>query len=195
MPRPKPPSRPVKIPDLYGHFHEFSPQNIRFRPAAYGVLVHDQQILLSLSRFSGKWDLPGGGIEPWESLETGLTREFFEETGLMVHVQQFLGLRESFIAFFHYPFHSLRFYYQVEKNAASPSQELKPEPHELLDLKWWPLDQIPLSQMNTDDISIIQHYLQGQNPGGLGKNGIAEHGEIVPRCQNGNGDPETNEQN
>ncbi|WP_051351022.1 NUDIX hydrolase [Sulfobacillus thermosulfidooxidans] len=164
MPRPKPPSRPVKISDLHGHFHEFSPQEIHFRPAAYGLLVQNQQILLSLSRFSGKWDLPGGGIEPWETLEAGLTREFFEETGLVVNVQQFLGLRESFIAFFRYPFHSLRFYYQVE-NTSSSSQELKPENHELLDLKWWPFNQIPLGQMNADDISIIQHYLQRQDPG------------------------------
>lgn len=154
MPKPNPPQEPLRIPDLSGSIHEFSPQDVRFRPGAYGLLVRDGNILLSLSKFSQKWDLPGGGIEPWESLEDGLIREFFEETGLGIQVRTMIGVRESFITFFRHPFHSLRFYYQVELRMHL-SASLSLEPQELLDLKWWNLHDIPVSRMNQDDLAMI----------------------------------------
>lgn len=39
--------------------------------------VHDDTL-------SGAWELPGGGIDPDETIEQGATRELFEETGLEV---------------------------------------------------------------------------------------------------------------
>ncbi|PSR31422.1 MAG: NUDIX hydrolase [Sulfobacillus benefaciens] len=159
MPRPHPPKQPIKIPDLSGRIHEFPPQEVRFRPGAYGLLIQDDKILLSLSKFTEKWDLPGGGTEPWESLESGLVREFFEETGLTVQIKTMIGMRESFITFFRYPFHSLRFYYQVQTGSELP-ESLVPESQELLDLKWWDLHAIPVSRMNEDDLDIIRQALK-----------------------------------
>ncbi len=154
MPKPNPPNEPLRISDLSGRIHEFEPTEVRFRPGAYGLLIHDGTILLSLSKFSEKWDLPGGGIEPWESLEGGLVREFFEETGLRIQVKTMIGMRESFITFFRHPFHSLRFYYQV--TWSDQRDALVPEPQELLDLKWWDLTDIPVARMNQDDLTIIR---------------------------------------
>lgn len=58
------------------------------RLAAYAVIVRDEQILLTW--FNGKgngkagWTLPGGGVEYGESVENGVVREVFEETGYHV---------------------------------------------------------------------------------------------------------------
>ena len=48
-----------------------------------GVIVRRGQILL-LRKHSGRWDLPGGRLDPDESPKQCLLREIAEETGLAV---------------------------------------------------------------------------------------------------------------
>lgn len=56
---------------------------------AYGVLIHDSQVLLVQSsnpRYNPPmWWLPGGGIDFGERPTEALIREFDEETGIAVH--------------------------------------------------------------------------------------------------------------
>ena len=58
------------------------------RLAAYAVIVRDEQILLTWYNGKGHgkagWTLPGGGVEYDESVENGVVREVFEETGYHV---------------------------------------------------------------------------------------------------------------
>lgn len=52
----------------------------------YGILTKTSQILLVLKTrgpYQGKLDLPGGGIQHGEELETALRRELNEEIGLV----------------------------------------------------------------------------------------------------------------
>lgn len=62
----------------------------RQRIAAYGVAVSDDCILLTRasqsSDFPGAWSLPGGGVDHGEHPQQAVTREFLEETGLVVSV-------------------------------------------------------------------------------------------------------------
>lgn len=44
---------------------------------------------------AGKWDFPGGKLDPGESLDTALAREVEEETGLTVVVERVAGSAQS----------------------------------------------------------------------------------------------------
>lgn len=56
-----------------------------------GVLNGPQEKLLVLQRTSdGKWELPGGRLNPYESVPEGLQREVREETSLPLQVDDIL---------------------------------------------------------------------------------------------------------
>jgi len=66
------------------------------------VVVRDKSgrcLLLKRSLSSkgnpGKWDLPGGKVDPGESFEQGVLREVAEETGLTISIQRVVGVAES----------------------------------------------------------------------------------------------------
>jgi len=74
---------------------------IVWRPGAYGVLENDKgEWLMVEPTWSTRLDFPGGGVEKDESIHEGVTREFYEETGYRVDVDdQPLFVDESY--FYH----------------------------------------------------------------------------------------------
>jgi ADP-ribose pyrophosphatase YjhB (NUDIX family) len=70
-----------------------------------GVIVRDGKVLLvkrGKEPYKGCWSLPGGGVEPGESLRDAVKREVREETGLEVEVGRVAGYREGFVGDDHY---------------------------------------------------------------------------------------------
>lgn len=59
----------------------------------------------------GKWDVPGGRIEPEEPILHALRREVMEESGLEVEVVKVLGTGESFQTIKGDDAHVVRIYY------------------------------------------------------------------------------------
>ena len=51
-----------------------------------------ETVLLTLRSDNGQWCLPGGRIDPGESVTEGCEREIFEETGLQVRVIRLTGV-------------------------------------------------------------------------------------------------------
>jgi 8-oxo-dGTP diphosphatase len=70
----------VIAPDFDRNPIEVSIDKLKWRPAAYGIVVKDNQILL-LKQTNG-YDLPGGGLEYGETPEEAVIREIKEETGI-----------------------------------------------------------------------------------------------------------------
>ncbi len=71
--------------------------NNLFQIRVTGILVEDGKILLVNQRVNENrsWSLPGGRLEHGETLENGIIREFFEETGLKVKVIKLLYVCEK----------------------------------------------------------------------------------------------------
>jgi len=67
-----------------------------------GLIVRDGRVLLirrGKEPFKGYWSLPGGGVEPGETMREAVKREVREETGLEVEVGDEAGRAGPVVAF------------------------------------------------------------------------------------------------
>lgn len=87
----------------------------KVRTRVGGILIEDNKILLLKHEGVGKkeylWSPPGGGIEFGENAEENLKREFFEETGLNILVEELLFVNE----FMNEHIHAIELFFKVEK--------------------------------------------------------------------------------
>ena len=68
------------------------------RSAAKALVVHHGKLLLNQCKAKNGfryYDLPGGGLKPFEALEETVCREVREETGYVVRVRRFAALTEE----------------------------------------------------------------------------------------------------
>lgn len=68
-------------------------QRLRVVVGVNAVIVSGDRMLVlrrsvRAAQFGGRWDLPGGMVEPGETLETALKREIKEETGYVVRIRR-----------------------------------------------------------------------------------------------------------
>ncbi len=71
---------------------DLSTNSAQFRISVYALIFKEREILLALRRDIAWWNLPGGGLERGETVEEGVCREVLEETGLVVEVEQLVGV-------------------------------------------------------------------------------------------------------
>ena len=58
-----------------------------------GIVFNEQgHVLLQRRSDNSFWGLPGGGVDPGESVEQGAMREVLEETNLHVEIIRFVGV-------------------------------------------------------------------------------------------------------
>jgi ADP-ribose pyrophosphatase YjhB (NUDIX family) len=61
-----------------------------------GVVVRDDARVLAIQRAdNGTWEPPGGVLELSESIEDGVRREVYEETGVLVSVERLTGVYKN----------------------------------------------------------------------------------------------------
>ena len=61
-----------------------------------GVVVDDQgRALIIKRRDNGRWEPPGGILEHGETIDDGLRREVYEETGLKVEPERLTGVYQN----------------------------------------------------------------------------------------------------
>ena len=97
----------------------------------YGIALQDGQILMikkARGPYTGMFDLPGGGIEPDETTEEGLHREFMEEVECTLKDVLFLGEVEDRFDFVNIKnenidFHHIGKYYEVSLSDKSKNQQ------------------------------------------------------------------------
>ncbi|MFF4821411.1 NUDIX hydrolase [Kitasatospora sp. NPDC001309] len=71
---------------------ETTPARIR----SAGLWFHDHAVLMESLADIELWGVPGGGLEPGESLTTACEREFLEETGVAVRCGRLAVVADSF---------------------------------------------------------------------------------------------------
>lgn len=72
------------------------------------VAVHRNRLLMvrrGRGVAAGEWSIPGGRVEPGETLASAVVREVHEETGLEVVCERFLGWVERIGDDYHYVIH------------------------------------------------------------------------------------------
>jgi 8-oxo-dGTP diphosphatase len=70
------------------------------RPAAFAVVPRGPMIAvvrITRDNYAPFYDLPGGGVEPGETAEQAVVREFGEEAGLVIRPVRRLGLADQFL--------------------------------------------------------------------------------------------------
>jgi 8-oxo-dGTP diphosphatase len=74
--------------------YEVEVDDLVWRPSVYAIIIQDWKILL-VPQWDG-YDLPGGWIELWESIEEWLIREVKEETWIDVKIGDLIDCKTSF---------------------------------------------------------------------------------------------------
>lgn len=87
----------VHSTDQSGVIHKVNISELCWRPAAYGIVVDGENILLTCA--NDAFQLPGGGIELGESPEQAVLREIREETGLIVVNPRLVHSLSAFFSF------------------------------------------------------------------------------------------------
>lgn len=86
----------VECDTLLGGRKQIPREKFAFRPSVYAIVVHEGKVLLLTNRETGRYALPGGGIEIGERIEDALKREVQEEAGIKVEVERFAHFEEYF---------------------------------------------------------------------------------------------------
>ncbi|PIT93649.1 hypothetical protein COU00_03180 [Candidatus Falkowbacteria bacterium CG10_big_fil_rev_8_21_14_0_10_43_11] len=84
----------VVVRDRDNNKFKVSVDKLTFRPSVYGVIIKTGKILLA-RQWDG-YEFPGGGINLHETIEEGLKREVWEETGYKVRMGNILHSETSF---------------------------------------------------------------------------------------------------
>ncbi|MBI4097324.1 MAG: NUDIX hydrolase [Candidatus Levybacteria bacterium] len=104
---------------------------IYFRPAVYGVVVHNGKVLVIKMKSTGKYMFPGGGIEE-DDIEDALRREMREEAGIEIDILHIIHFHENY--FYYDPldeaFNSYLYFYLCLPKTLSLAK-----PHEVDDLE------------------------------------------------------------
>lgn len=105
----------VTCHDIYGKLYRIPAHKLTFRPSVYGIVVKRGKVLLT--RIFDGYDLPGGAVEPHETIEQALKREIWEETGYKIRLAKLHSCLSTFFILpgIVRPVNSILIYYRCTK--------------------------------------------------------------------------------
>ena len=120
--------------------------------------AHDR-ILLQLRTDNRLWGIPGGGLEPGETLEETARREVYEETGLRAGTVTLFGTFSGPELDYTYPNGDRVVIVSTVFTCAEWTGELLAQPDESVDLKFFALNELP-AQLSPPNIPVIREFLR-----------------------------------
>ncbi|WP_205961779.1 NUDIX hydrolase [Psychrobacillus vulpis] len=114
----------------------------------YGICVQNSKLLVVNKNggpYINRYDLPGGSLEDNESLETGIKREFLEETGFEVEVVNKIGVADFMVSSDWRGLtdvHHIAVYYFVKQTGGSITEPLQFEGQDSLGADWVSAEEV-----------------------------------------------------
>ncbi|CAM3679021.1 NUDIX domain-containing protein [Marinicrinis lubricantis] len=138
-----------------------------------GAIIKDVEgrILLQQRSDYGDWGLPGGGMEPGETVEQTMIREVLEETGLTVNAYELLAIYSGPRMRYQYPDGNQVVFVMFIFNAKADAQRhlaedgvtlvYKDGAHESIKLQFRDIEDISMDEINQVQRPVFEDMLQG----------------------------------
>jgi 8-oxo-dGTP pyrophosphatase MutT (NUDIX family) len=128
-------------------------------PGACVLLIHNSTLLLQRRTDNGMWGLPGGSLEPGESMEEVARRELFEETGLKAKSLELMNIFSGDELYYKYP-HGDEVYNVVAAYVCKDFDgTLIQDYSEVEEINFFNIKEIP-DDISPPDKPVIQEYLR-----------------------------------
>ncbi|MCG7342637.1 NUDIX hydrolase [Sporosarcina sp. ACRSL] len=122
------------------------------------VVDSENRLLLQLRADNNCWGLPGGSMEPGESLQEVAKRELYEECNLVANQLTFLNIFSGEQYYYQYPHGDEVFNVIATFVCEDYEGELQEDQNEVLSLQFFSIDDLP-SNLNPPEFPIIQEYI------------------------------------
>lgn len=122
------------------------------------LYVKNDQVLLLKKPRRGWWAIPGGKMEPQETVKHSVKREFKEETGLIINNPVLKGIYTFLIRDGEQIVNEWMMFTFVTTDAEGELQEVTDEGL----LAWHPIDRLNELPMAKGDHIILEHALNGK---------------------------------
>lgn len=83
--------------DIYGTSHHVSTADMRFSPAAYGIFIENDQLLLIKNRQTALWQLPGGRLAAHETPTLAVRFFVRRVTGITPTLRGLVHIEDRFV--------------------------------------------------------------------------------------------------
>ena len=123
------------------------------------LYVKDNQVLLLKKPRRGWWAIPGGKMEPQETVKRSVKREFQEETGLVINHPELKGIYTFLVRDEKQIVMEWMMFTFVTRDAEGVLQK---ETDEGI-LQWHPVDRLDELPMAKGDHIILDHALNGED--------------------------------
>lgn len=131
-----------------------------------GIVFNEQgHVLLQRRADVGFWELPGGRVDPGETVEHGAVREVLEETNLRVEIVRFVGVYSdpALNCIMRYPDGSLVHYVTLLFECQRLSGEIGVS-DESTDIGYFPTDGLPQDTLVSQRVLIQDTLARSQFP-------------------------------
>jgi 8-oxo-dGTP diphosphatase len=135
---------------------------MRFNIRVYGLLVENEQVLLSEELIKDRWitKFPGGGLEFGEGTISCLEREYREEMALDITCRDHFYTTDFYIASAFDESQVLSIYYLIERKSGG---ELCPLDQERQKLRWIPLSELEETHLDMIGDRKVVQLLKSRN--------------------------------
>ncbi|WP_445509608.1 NUDIX hydrolase [Rossellomorea marisflavi] len=147
----------------------------------YGIYARDGKLLVILKNggpYIHRYDLPGGSLEDGESLNEAMKREFLEETGVEIEIEENIGVTDFKLPWEWRGFtnvHHIAVYYSVRKIGGGIVVPEQFEGQDSLGAVWVSEDDVSMENASP----LVLKAFEWLRTGGLGEAVVYDEWEVL----------------